>query len=116
MSAPALLPGRTEAEEVESGFPHASRDGAAGMDESSKDQGLAGWPSHVRRSMTRIAVTAGLLTVLAGLFLAQCSDQTRLGSHDQHCIDSASPALDRLPASRSLLIQVDRLLFHSGDN
>lgn len=66
-------------------------------------------------NMTRAAIVVGLLAILAGLFLSKRSDEPGLGTHDEHCIDTASPALERLPASQSFFIEADRLLFHSGE-
>lgn len=65
--------------------------------------------------MTRAAIIVGLLAILAGLFLSKRSDEPGFGSHDEHCIDTASPAFERLPASQALAVQVDRLLFHSEE-
>lgn len=65
--------------------------------------------------MTREAIIVGLLVLLGGLLLAKRSDQPRLGPHDEHCINPASPALDRLPASQSFFVEADWLLFHSGE-
>jgi hypothetical protein len=65
--------------------------------------------------MTRAVIIVGLLAILTGLFLSKRSDQAGLGSHDEHCIDTSPPAVERLPASQSFFIEADRLLFHSGE-
>jgi hypothetical protein len=67
--------------------------------------------------MTRTAIIVGLLAILAGLLLAERSDEARFGPHDKDCVDPASPALNRLPAPRPFFVQIDRLIFcHSGHN
>lgn len=65
--------------------------------------------------MSRLIIVAGILAILGGLFLSKRSDQPRFGPHDKHCIDAASPTLERLPASQSFFVQMDQLLFHSGE-
>lgn len=65
--------------------------------------------------MTRAIVVAGLLAILGGLFLAKRPDQPGLRLDHQDCIDPMSPSLNRQAAPRSLFVQIDWLLFHSGE-
>lgn len=66
-------------------------------------------------NMTAIIIAVGLLAILGGLFLSKRSDQTGLGLGHQDCVDPMPPALDGLPTSQSFFVQMDQLLFHSGE-
>lgn len=65
--------------------------------------------------MTKTVAVLGLLAVLAGLFLSERSDEPRLGLGYQDCVYPAPPSLDRQPAPHALIVQIDWLLFHSGE-
>jgi hypothetical protein len=60
--------------------------------------------------MRGAVVVIGLLAILAGLFLAKRADQPSLGTHNQDCIDPASPPLNRATTLLSLCIEGDWFL------
>lgn len=72
--------------------------------------------ANYQMSFRACVMVLGSLAILTGLFLSERPDQPGLGLGHQDCVDPTPPALNRLPASQSLAVQINRLLFHSGDN